>query len=216
MDPSIPVQQPVSEVDERTTKVKIFDAAVDLFSTLGFSGVSIRDITRAVGIKESSFYNHYRGKDALIEAIYATFTDEFIRVMPPEDRLEKILADVGGEAFLMQGNRAFLERMANPRLQKIWRILFMEQYRDPRARALILQELIQRPLAYTETVFRKMSEMGLIRSLEPRLLAREYLYPVAFLSSYLMLETEGQAVEMAEAQLADHVRFFWQFLKKVE
>jgi AcrR family transcriptional regulator len=44
---------------EKSTKEKIFDAAVELFAERGYDGVSIRDIAKAVGIRESSVYKHF-------------------------------------------------------------------------------------------------------------------------------------------------------------
>ena len=43
-----------------TTKEKITETALDLFSQRGYDGVSVRDIARAVGIRESSIYNHFQ------------------------------------------------------------------------------------------------------------------------------------------------------------
>ena len=42
-----------------TTKERIRYEALNLFSEKGFDTVSVRDIASAVGIKESSLYNHY-------------------------------------------------------------------------------------------------------------------------------------------------------------
>ena len=50
-----------------TTKEKITETALDLFSQRGYDGVSVRDIARAVGIRESSIYNHFQGKRAVFE-----------------------------------------------------------------------------------------------------------------------------------------------------
>lgn len=52
-----------------TTKEKIVETALDLFSQRGYDGVSVRDIARAVGIRESSLYNHFPGKRAIFDAI---------------------------------------------------------------------------------------------------------------------------------------------------
>ena len=42
------------------TKDKILIEALSLFSVSGFSGVSVRDIAKAVGIRESAIYKHYK------------------------------------------------------------------------------------------------------------------------------------------------------------
>ena len=36
-----------------------------IFSQKGFNGVSVREIAREVGIRESSIYNHYKNKEAI-------------------------------------------------------------------------------------------------------------------------------------------------------
>ena len=48
-------------------KERIFDVSIDLFSEHGYDGVSIRQIAKEVGIKESSIYNHYKSKESTKE-----------------------------------------------------------------------------------------------------------------------------------------------------
>ena len=52
-------------------KEKIFEKSIALFSENGYEGVSIRKIASAVGIKESSIYNHYKSKESILDAILA-------------------------------------------------------------------------------------------------------------------------------------------------
>ena len=59
--------RPAKIPGEKSTKDKIFDAALDLFAERGYDGVSIRDIAAAVGIKESSIYKHYASKAEILE-----------------------------------------------------------------------------------------------------------------------------------------------------
>ena len=49
------------------TKDKIIDKATDLFYKNGFVKASIRDIVRAVGVTNSTFYSHYKNKDEMRE-----------------------------------------------------------------------------------------------------------------------------------------------------
>ena len=57
-------------------KEKIFNVSVDLFSEYGYDGVSIRQIAREVGIKESSIYNHYPSKEAILDSILNYYIDK--------------------------------------------------------------------------------------------------------------------------------------------
>jgi AcrR family transcriptional regulator len=200
---------------EKTTKQRLFETAVDLFSSRGFSGVSIRDISSGVGIKESSFYNHYKSKDELIIAIFEFYKTEFTQIMPAEERIETILSSMSPDEFLRQGISRFMQRISTPLIGKISRILSSEQYRDTRARELVLQDMIELPLAYAELVFTKMIEMGLIRRFDPKILAAEYQYPVAFIfSTFLMQDPENPDSNSIEKKLTDHVSFFWNIIKK--
>ena len=50
------------------TKEKILLSALELFSTKGYEGTSVRDLARAVGIRESSLYKHFKNKQAIFDA----------------------------------------------------------------------------------------------------------------------------------------------------
>lgn len=51
----------------KSTKERILDAALTLFSEKGYDAVSVDRIARAVGIKAPSPYKHYAGKRAIFE-----------------------------------------------------------------------------------------------------------------------------------------------------
>ena len=68
---------------QETTKDKILDKALELFSENGYDAVSVGDIARAVGIKAPSLYSHYPSKQAIFDAVfedtalqYEKYTDE--------------------------------------------------------------------------------------------------------------------------------------------
>ncbi|MEG1104740.1 MAG: TetR/AcrR family transcriptional regulator, partial [Oscillospiraceae bacterium] len=49
-------------IESVKTKQRILDYSLQLFSCDGFSGVSMRNIAAAVGVKESSLYKHFQSK----------------------------------------------------------------------------------------------------------------------------------------------------------
>ncbi len=200
------------EQKSKTTRERLFDTAVEMFSQQGFHAVSIRDLTRAVGIKESSFYNHFTSKDALIEAIFQQVEIEFTAMFPPQERIEPNLGELSPQGFLEAGIQVFLNRMTAQRNQSLWRLLFMEQYRDPRARSLINRAFIQQSLEYSAEVFRLMIERGSIKPLDPHQLAAGYFYPVAMLCTRLMSGDLDR--DETEKQLIDHAHFFWSLIQK--
>ena len=58
------------------TKDRILEVSIDLFSQFGYDGVSIRQIAGEVGIRESSIYNHYQNKQAILKAILDYYVEE--------------------------------------------------------------------------------------------------------------------------------------------
>ena len=52
-----------------TTKERILEEALKLFSVSGFEGVTIRNIADAVEIRNSSLYKHFSSKQEIFDAI---------------------------------------------------------------------------------------------------------------------------------------------------
>lgn len=69
MSPSV-----VAEIGSRD---KILDAAEDLFSRRGFSGVGMREVAEAVGLGKSSLFHHFSSKTQLYAAVVGRILDLF-------------------------------------------------------------------------------------------------------------------------------------------
>jgi AcrR family transcriptional regulator len=194
-----------------TNHQKLIDTAVDLFSLNGYDGVSIRDLCRGVGIKESSFYNHFRGKDELLELILEMARERYRRFMSADEMLDSLLALRDPADFWADAQRRYLDFLEDPEMRKINRIVNLEQYRNPTARALILEEIIQRPLRFSELVFEKFIAQGKMRKHNPRLLAQEYQMPVyGLFLQFLILDAAGQDTAPVLQNLSEHIQFFSQ------
>ena len=77
---------------------KIFDVSIDLFSKFGYDGVSVRQIAGEVGIKESSIYNHYNSKEAILDSILNFYIEKMLSEdIPLEDASANL--DVGFDYF---------------------------------------------------------------------------------------------------------------------
>ena len=50
----------------QNTRDRIKDEALNLFSTLGYAGGSVRDIGREAGVRESALYNYFSSKEAIL------------------------------------------------------------------------------------------------------------------------------------------------------
>jgi AcrR family transcriptional regulator len=197
------------------TRARILEAAIDLFSVNGFSGVSIRDLAGAVGIKQSSFYSHYPSKESLLADIFRLYEQEYTNLIPSEERVDRILETITPEQFWENGFRNFKELMGSPRMEKMTRILTLEMYRNERARDILLEHSIHAPVDFAEKIFGRLIERGQIRALDPRLLAVEFESTLfALFIEYLVLHSAGQDTSAVEQRVVDHIHFFSELVKK--
>jgi AcrR family transcriptional regulator len=69
-------EPPVRAPDLHPTKVRILDAAEELFAARGYHGVSIRDITQAAGVEVALAHYHFGPKDELFKHVVTRRVDE--------------------------------------------------------------------------------------------------------------------------------------------
>lgn len=95
---AIPVPSPLPKGGAKAaaSRGRIVAAALDLFSTRGFEGTSIRDIANAVGMTTASLYYHFPSKEDLfvcvhglsIDAVTSAVRRALEGIADPWDRLE--------------------------------------------------------------------------------------------------------------------------------
>lgn len=204
-----------NQTSKKPTKEKIFDVSIDLFSQKGFDAVSIREIAREVGIRESSIYNHYKSKEAILDAIIDYFMLELSSSSPPEEEMERLMETP--KLFFEIGAKAFIERMSAPKTEKIWRIISIELYHNEKIREFFKRELLEEPLKAWEQTFKKMMEKGSIKPLDPKLMAREYFYFSIFLYfEHFVLnygETDETFMELVWERMSNHAEFILNAIK---
>jgi len=58
-----------------STRERIVDEALTLFSTKGYAGTTVRDIADAVGIRDASLYKHFPSKRAIFDTCVDDMSD---------------------------------------------------------------------------------------------------------------------------------------------
>lgn len=198
-----------NESKKKSTKNKILDVSIDLFSQKGYNGVSVREITKEVGIKESSLYNHFKSKDEILEEIFSLFKQQFTKTLPPISMLDQIVSVSTVQQFLEKGYENLKLHIDNPTNEKLWRILYIEHYRDSMAREIFLNDIIQSTLEFLEIAFEKFIEHGKIKRYSAHILAAEYQYPMFSMhAEYNMLRFDNKDTSRIEARMKEHIAFF--------
>ncbi len=207
---------PNSKTEKKSTKEKIFDVSLDLFSQKGFDAVSVREIAREVGIRESSIYNHYKNKEAILDAIIDYFMSELSQSGPPEEDAD-LLMDQGPEVYFKVGAKMFLEQINTPAMEKIWRLVSIEMYHNEKIRNFFKKELLEEPINIWESTFSKMIEKGLIKPFNPRTLAYEYFsFAIYLFFEYFVLKYDedfDSFMDLALKKMNNHAEFLLKAIK---
>ncbi|MEE0934080.1 MAG: TetR/AcrR family transcriptional regulator [Methanobrevibacter sp.] len=144
------------------TKDKILDVSIDLFSKYGYDGVSVRQIAREVGIRESSIYNHYSNKQAILKAILDYYVEEMISDDIPLEQAAMNL-DRGFDYFYKAGCDAFLSKLKEDRMMKITRLFFIESYHNDDVKNFLKETIINAPVKGWIDLFNLMKAKNIIR-----------------------------------------------------
>lgn len=145
------------EINLTGTKQRIVDAALDLFSRRGFVETGIRDITSAVGIKESSLYNHFASKGAILDYILDRFKQFCDSSVPTAEALERLDADI--DSILSCLHITFPENMTKCYMQSV-SILFQEAGRNAAIRKYVVEFFILSQQQFVADVLRRLIKTG--------------------------------------------------------
>ena len=166
---------------EKNTKEKIFDVSIDLFSQKGYDGVSIRQIAKEVGIKESSIYNHYNSKESILESILNYYIKEMLKEEAPVMQSgEKLNMDF--EQFYKEGSDRFISKLSEAKMMKITRIFLVESYHNEKIKNFVKEAIIGYAIEGWEDLFELMKEKNFIRrDADIKQLAESFYYYGLFL-----------------------------------
>ena len=191
------------------TKERILQSAVELFSERGYNGVSVRDLARAVGIKESSLYNHFANKDAIIAEIYDSFRERLLSRVVTAESVDEMLDRIGAAGYFTTVFRLYAEAMTEPTSVMVWRILVAEQFRDPRANALYNHDIHDKLHDDTVLVLSRMRARGLIRDVDLETAADGLLEGIKAML-FRFIGSPDESKDEFLASVDRHINFFWQ------
>jgi AcrR family transcriptional regulator len=190
------------------TKSRILDATLRLSSQHGLGGVSVREIAREVGIKESSLYNHFQSKEALLEAALDEAERAFCSLTLPTGAIQGMISGNRPEEFLKKGLIRYKGHWSDPEMAHVWILIGMEQYRNERVASIILRET-DRIIGFNETAFQKMIEQGLVKPFNARFLAELFSRTMLSLHrDYALSILHDRPSEEVEERMFAWIRYF--------
>lgn len=162
-----------------STKDRIADSALELFSEKGYDGVGIDLIAERAGIKGPSIYKHYKGKEDILRSIVENVGAYYDMNFGSQSNPGRIPESTEELLKLSMGRLAFT--MDDPMIRKTRRLLMMEQYRNPELAEQATKHSVTGIVAMYEKIFAGMIEKKILKDYDPKMLALEFASPVSLL-----------------------------------
>lgn len=184
-----------------TTKERILNEALRLFSEKGYSDVYVGDIAEAVGIKAPSLYKHYKGKqeifDSCVEKFYERMTQmrsDLLLPDTPSSRVSYESADLNQIIEFAIG--LFMFYWKDEVAASFRRMLMIERYRNQDLNKIYEDLFVNGAVQHEETIFSALIGAGIIKGETPHIMALRFYTPIYYLlQKYDMhpeLETEAK------------------------
>ncbi len=202
---------------KKNTKEKIFDVSIDLFSQDGYDGVSIRQIAKEVGIKESSIYNHYNSKESILESILSYYINEMLKEEAPIMQSEKNLK-MDFDQFYKEGSDRFISKLSEEKMMKITRIFLVESYHNEKIRNFVKEAIIGYAIEGWEGLFELMKEKSMIKKdADIKQLAESfYYYGLFLLYEHFIInypEDDDKFLKDFERRTTEHMKILFNSVK---
>lgn len=189
---------------QKTTKEKILDAALELFSERGYDGVGIDLIAERVGIKGPSIYKHYKGKEEILRALLAQMEAHYDRQFGTERLAMFVPASM--EELVDFSLRKISITMHDPMIKKARRLLTIEQFRDPYIAELLTKHTVESIRHIFRGQFTGMMKNGLLKSGDIDALTMEFVLPVTVYIQ--MFDRQPQREQEIMEHIKKHLEHF--------
>ena len=193
----------------KTKKECILDVSLKLFSEKGFSSTSVRDIGKEVGITQSGLYNHFKGKDAILEALVADLmTSAIVTIFENKDLQELALS---GKKVLRSIATTFKLISFDKKNEVLFKLLMQEIYRNTTIRKIYDEYFYQANVKKLSSIFSLMIENKTITHTDPTFLAHEFFSPLFFYQMQVnLLKIDNKSSSSMVTLFEKHVDLFWE------
>ena len=196
-----------------STKKRILDEALTLFSQKGYANVYVAQIAEAVGIKTPSLYKHYKSKQDIFNAILDEMKSSYDRQaallnMDGSDAGADaaVFSEVSEDELVKMGLGLFMYFLHDEYAQKFRKMLTVEQFSNPELAELFTKQYAEYPLSYQSAMFATLSSKGILKDCDPKVTALQFYAPMYMLLTMCDREPEREA-ELT-ALLEQHIRQF--------
>lgn len=195
------------------TKKKILEVSLALFAQKGFDGVSVREIAKEVGVRESALYKHYKNKedilDKIIEEMISSIRNGYELRHVPETLTEGVAEgyrNISEEQLYEMSWSIFKMFTEEPKLSNFRRLLMREQFHNKTFAKYYDRFFIEGVIESQAKTFLQLVDSGLFRKADERIIALHFYGPIMLL--FQQYDCEPEKKDEIKEMLFKHIRAF--------
>lgn len=199
-----------------TTKEKILNEALILFSEKGYSDVFVGDIAAAVGIKAPSLYKHFKGKQEIFNSCVEKFFERMTQIrnelfLPDTPQSDVSYKTVDTEKITEFAVGLFMFYWKDDIASRFRKMLMIERYRNPELNRIYEELFVIGAVEYEEKIFAELIGTGVIKKEEPHIIALRFYTPIFYLLQKYDMWPEKE--EEAKQELISMIQEFCETYK---
>lgn len=204
-----------------STRERIIEASLELFAQRGFSGVSVRDIAGAVGVRESALYKHFKNKQDILDQIIVEMQNRiknaYIEQQVPETVKEDVTAgyeELSKDRIKEIAWQLFCLYTKDPMVSNYRKLLMREMLVSEHIADLYSQAFITGVLKRQGETFRELVKGGMFRKEDGEVVALQFYGPIFLL--FQQYDCHPEKEEEIRNMLEKHVDAFGRSYEKYE
>lgn len=201
----------------KDTKNHILTVSLDLFSQKGYDGVSIREIAKNVGVRESAIYKHFQNKQEILNKIAEKMSSEiheaYQKLEVPRVNTTTAAADFSAQYKKISGKplcnlvwNIFQLFTGDTELAKFRRLLMREQFNNKTFSDCYNSFFLSGVLQAQSKTFLQLVKGGLFKEEDEKIIALHFYGPVLFL--FQQFDCNPEMADQIKEMLTLHVIAF--------
>lgn len=207
-----------------STKEKILQASLELFAKKGYDGVSVREIARAVGVRESALYKHFANKEDILQKVIEDVKERITKAYVSNKIPEVVEQDIAkGYRNLMEEElcdmswNLFQLYTKEPMVSDFRRLLMREQFNNNEIAKLYNQFFLDGVIKKQGLTFAALVKDHFFKEEDPEIIALHFYGPILLL--FQRYDCEPAKEDDIKEMLFQHVKTFganYTYVKKEE
>lgn len=190
-------------------KEMIIEVSLNLFSINGCASVSVRDISKAAGIEESSLYAHFESKQAIFDTIIKICSEKAINkykdlaINQNVQGVFRVYNQISEELLTMISYNLFEFYVTDEDMSRFRKILIIEQFKNKTMQDAYYRYFMDDAIKSQTQLFHYLMQIGAMKKSNPEALAYAFYAPI-----FLMMNRFDTFNDEAKKLLKEHIHHF--------